>query len=288
MSTKKLTDCPSNLKEAIDWILRVTGKDGQDSGIGDDGGTAGLANAVTVLLEGVKSSSLELNTKLEAIMEALKAGSPNGLIDNLATGLAKFIGYETRHGSSGQLGTDGIGQRPKDNSGYGDANQGKPYYSLGKYNSARQSHQVSAGYYLTYNPEGEGGKWDSSFNGNGNATTCARIFLSVIPLMWFALSYLYFMCRDGGTWNTLNLNESALSEFILSMWFGPSRLQRGQNGEHVASKALGKFTEFQEAKSETSYADFVKKVRDEGLKAWTTSQTSQSHFLSGLYFLSLA
>ncbi|GIX62279.1 variant erythrocyte surface antigen-1, alpha subunit [Babesia caballi] len=43
---KSLTDRPSNLKEAIDWILRVTWKDG---GGGGTDGTDGLANAIRKL-----------------------------------------------------------------------------------------------------------------------------------------------------------------------------------------------------------------------------------------------
>ncbi|GIX66387.1 spectrin repeat superfamily Extracellular matrix-binding protein, putative [Babesia caballi] len=42
---KSLTDCPSNLKEAIDWILRVTGKDGGGGG----GNEQKLAEAITKL-----------------------------------------------------------------------------------------------------------------------------------------------------------------------------------------------------------------------------------------------
>ncbi|GIX64916.1 variant erythrocyte surface antigen-1, alpha subunit [Babesia caballi] len=92
MGTKQLTDCPSNLKEAIDWILRVTGKDGG----GGDGGTAGLINAVQDLLRtaGVE----EINSKI-AITQSL--------ITNLAEGLATFIGYDNP-GQSNNIGTDGI------------------------------------------------------------------------------------------------------------------------------------------------------------------------------------
>ncbi|GIX62166.1 uncharacterized protein BcabD6B2_16010 [Babesia caballi] len=84
--SKQLTDCPSNLKEAIDWILRVTGKDGGT----DNGGTKQLADAVEKLLEGVQSSSPELGSKFDKIKEALKPGNNNGIIDALGAGLKKF------------------------------------------------------------------------------------------------------------------------------------------------------------------------------------------------------
>ncbi|GIX60621.1 variant erythrocyte surface antigen-1 family protein [Babesia caballi] len=87
MSTKKLTDCPSNLKEAIDWILRVTGKDTVG---GSQNGSSQLADAVSKLLEGVQSSSPGLKEKLDEIKGALSSGPNNGIIGALAEGLAKF------------------------------------------------------------------------------------------------------------------------------------------------------------------------------------------------------
>ncbi|EDO08329.1 variant erythrocyte surface antigen-1 alpha subunit [Babesia bovis T2Bo] len=47
-----LTEAPTNLKEAIDWVLRVTGKDGKK--LGDGECICGLAAAVTDLLQSVQ------------------------------------------------------------------------------------------------------------------------------------------------------------------------------------------------------------------------------------------
>ncbi|GIX62727.1 variant erythrocyte surface antigen-1 family protein [Babesia caballi] len=79
-------DCPSNLKEAIDWILRVTGKDTANG----ESKAPYLEKAVEKLLDGVQSSSPELGSKLDAIKVALKTQSNNGIIDALDNGLAKF------------------------------------------------------------------------------------------------------------------------------------------------------------------------------------------------------
>ncbi|GIX62563.1 variant erythrocyte surface antigen-1 family protein [Babesia caballi] len=88
MSTpKQLTDCPSNLKEAIDWILRVTGKDGQSGKTNAEQ----LADAVTQLLKDVESSSSELESTLEKIKVALKTQSNTGIIDALGNGLNGFM-----------------------------------------------------------------------------------------------------------------------------------------------------------------------------------------------------
>ncbi|GIX64568.1 variant erythrocyte surface antigen-1 family protein [Babesia caballi] len=116
-----LADCPSNLKEAIDWILRVTGKDG---GGGTDG-TDALAKAVKGLLEDAISEltlvignghvhgsvlqklkeGLEKAVKwVEKDVEGGLFGNSPGPIGRLSDGLAGFIGYENISGSF--FGTD--------------------------------------------------------------------------------------------------------------------------------------------------------------------------------------
>ncbi|GIX62314.1 uncharacterized protein BcabD6B2_17490 [Babesia caballi] len=86
--SSSLSDCPSNLKEAIDWILRVTGKYG---GGGPDG-TSQLAEEVKRLLEKVESSGSGLTAEFKQVMSALDGGQ---LIAKLAEGLLQFIGYKS-------------------------------------------------------------------------------------------------------------------------------------------------------------------------------------------------
>ncbi|GIX63376.1 variant erythrocyte surface antigen-1 family protein [Babesia caballi] len=108
-ASKQLTDCPCNLKEAIDWILRVTGKDGQ--GGGDN--AFKLAQAVKELLEGAVKELDGLPTKshknvneLKKLKDGLtkarqwveedakcKAIYKFGLIGRISRALAAFIGY---------------------------------------------------------------------------------------------------------------------------------------------------------------------------------------------------
>ncbi|GIX62377.1 uncharacterized protein BcabD6B2_18120 [Babesia caballi] len=101
---KQLTDCPSNLKEAIDWILRVTGKDG---GGGDNGGAiTKLSEEVKKLLDEVKGADAGLGAEIDKVKNALGNGS-SGLIKSLADGLQQFIGYNGTNISSGPLITGG-------------------------------------------------------------------------------------------------------------------------------------------------------------------------------------
>ncbi|GIX62293.1 uncharacterized protein BcabD6B2_17280 [Babesia caballi] len=118
-SGKQPTDCPSNLKEAIDWILRVTGKDGQ----GRRDNTRALAEAVKELLEGASGeltlvigknhgNARELTTLKDGLERAVtwvekdgKLSYNLGPIGRLANGLAEFIGYKNIN-SSFASGTD--------------------------------------------------------------------------------------------------------------------------------------------------------------------------------------
>ncbi|GIX65070.1 variant erythrocyte surface antigen-1 family protein [Babesia caballi] len=90
--------CPSNLKEAIDWILRVTGKDGR----GGDG-TSDLTAQVKQLLEQVEESGNEFNGQIGKVTQAL---GTDGFITKLAEGLQQFIGYD---GGTITYATSGIG-----------------------------------------------------------------------------------------------------------------------------------------------------------------------------------
>ncbi|GIX62323.1 variant erythrocyte surface antigen-1 family protein [Babesia caballi] len=98
-------DCPSNLKEAIDWILRVTGKYG---GGGPDG-TSQLAEEVKRLLEKVESSGSGLTAEFKQVMSALDGGQ---LIAKLAEGLQQFIGYKSGTFSNNTPIITGGGIRP--------------------------------------------------------------------------------------------------------------------------------------------------------------------------------
>ncbi|GIX63374.1 variant erythrocyte surface antigen-1 family protein [Babesia caballi] len=90
-------DCPSNLKEAIDWILRVTGKDGG----GGDGDASKLAKAITQLPDFQQaitaaadklkeSGSVDISQALGKLKSEITL---KGIIEKLAGGLGDFIGY---------------------------------------------------------------------------------------------------------------------------------------------------------------------------------------------------
>ncbi|GIX63842.1 collagen alpha-1(I) chain isoform X3 [Babesia caballi] len=174
---RSLTDTPENIKEAIDWILRVTGKDGQDPG----SGTTELAKQLYNIVNGTFSSA-DNSVLNEADVQALKSlyswvgRNNNGdgikkLVDALASGLATFIGYEkiTQRG----LYWGGIVKRM---------------------------------YKSSYD---KGAKLDKTKTGK-DPYICTKIFLSCVPLCYYFITYLYWRCSNthgcNGAWSNATFN----------------------------------------------------------------------------------
>ncbi|GIX61253.1 variant erythrocyte surface antigen-1 family protein [Babesia caballi] len=220
--TKSLTDCPSNLKEAIDWILRVTGKDGQSGG---QNASQELAKAVTQLLEGVK----DINSKITI---------DHNLIDHLATGLAKFIGYDGA-GSSNNIGNGGIAVGKG-----GGTNQ--PPLDAGDNSSTK-------GYKLTYDSSATWQKQvESGGDAEANKTICAKIFLGCVPMIFSALSYLYWRCdkKGNGEWRGMQFSGAnkiyELKNFMVGMGYKASELSGNIGQTIVQSVTKDTFEDFKE------------------------------------------
>lgn len=128
---KSLSDCPTNLKEAIDWVLRVTGKDN-----GKDAKTIDLAGAAHTLVKdllgedgkhvkevlGTNGGDAQENSQSTLVKNILKNG--NGICGTSCTGtgdknaicclikklgdvLQTFIGYN----GGGKMGVNGISKK---------------------------------------------------------------------------------------------------------------------------------------------------------------------------------
>ncbi|GIX62671.1 uncharacterized protein BcabD6B2_21060 [Babesia caballi] len=202
-SGKSLTDCPSNLKEAIDWILRVTGKDKQ----GSQSNAEKLGTAVQALLSTSGVTQVKREIKIN-----------QDLINNLADGLAKFIGYDGT-GTSNNLGKEGIG--------YPGTVQDPGYNSV-------------AGYKLTYHRTEA--TWATQVeSGYGSSETkkdiCAKIFMGCVPMIFSALSYLYWRCDqpvNQGGWMGSGLKSAGpLKNFMVGMGYKPSELNERMKGSEI-------------------------------------------------------
>ncbi|GIX64335.1 variant erythrocyte surface antigen-1 family protein [Babesia caballi] len=109
-----------------------------------------------------------------------------------------------------------------------------------------------------------------SGNSSKDGQTCAKIFLGCIPVIFSALSYLYWRCdltHGNGKWNDMPLrggqnNKDDLKDFLYSMAYGSSILSVGTTG-NVVSTALQKFEDFKAALSTSrkSYPEFIKELK---------------------------
>ncbi|GIX62506.1 variant erythrocyte surface antigen-1 family protein [Babesia caballi] len=261
--SSSLSDCPSNLKEAIDWILRVTGKDGQ-SGVGG-GNETKLAEAVVGLrdfktaigkaIEDVKNNADGLN--VTNVPEALKKlNNQNGLgsiIGELSDGLGSFIGYE----SNGTINGKGIGNS--------------------------KNYTASAAY------KKDSADW-SKVEDTKDKEKCAKIFLGTIPLIMSGLSYMYWRCSAQGKWNTLKLDGSDVGKrgvdkvdfqwFMMNQGFHHIYLDGNKNGSEIVGTPFQKLKDFSTVKNKSSYYEFFAELHSKPPE----NLNSQDKALTKLYY----
>ncbi|GIX64865.1 variant erythrocyte surface antigen-1 family protein [Babesia caballi] len=270
---KKLTDCPSNLKEAIDWILRVTGKDGQGGGNGNE---THLAQAVANLPDfnaAIAAAAEKLQNNggdaAQALRELKEHNTLGEIIKKLAEGLRKFIGYDS---SSNNIGNEGIavaGQTVNPN-------------------------DRGSGYKLTYHRTEA--TWSSSFQ-SGDPTKAAQIFLGCLPLYYYWLTYLYWKCKQlhsQGGWENMNINGSGSGQNLKAFMVG-----HGYVADHLSTQTgksitlllenVDKFTSVTTT-TQLSHPDLMselKKKLDETLKSsgGNSGTIAQSHSLSALFYV---
>ncbi|GIX61165.1 variant erythrocyte surface antigen-1, beta subunit [Babesia caballi] len=228
-----LTQHPRNLKEAVDWVLRFSGKDtssifpqGEHKTIGASAITC-LAKAILKVLKEVDYDKLE---DLKAITneKALFSGDFKGanakfcpriilenLIDSLTESLRIFIGYDdkwegTITGQGIAIGRNGIGDGGKREE------PSPPWKSTTEKKGKREK-----GYVLAYSPDTA--KWNDSWKEDHTyAQTCAKIFLTAVTLIFEGLTKLYWECRKGAQWSKEKFNEPTvvrLAGYLVSEGF---------------------------------------------------------------------
>ncbi|GIX66091.1 variant erythrocyte surface antigen-1 family protein [Babesia caballi] len=246
---------PSNLKEAIDWILRVTGKDGGSQDKSNDLANAvvGLQDfkqAIDVAAKKLKESGSEVSTVSQALKKLKDEANLREIIKKLADGLGDFIGYQGNDGTIGHI--IGIAMRPQEN-------KGKPHESRDKAKDHYGYYQK--GYIWSYS---KSATWQTQWNtpSHADAKTCAMIFLSCVPLYFYGISFFYWKCqkpqKDGG-WSDQNCNggDYDIRYFLSGQGFGRDELS-SQTGEKVLGTAFNKLTEFSGAiAGSNSFAEYV-------------------------------
>ncbi|GFE56036.1 variant erythrocyte surface antigen beta subunit, putative [Babesia ovis] len=232
----KLTDSPTNLKEAIDWILRVTNKDGLN-GDPKNHCWCDLADGVADLLQGIESQLTPEEKKIvQNVLDVMDNIGGNNrirdLIDKVASQLAKFIGYQTNaSGGSNGVGGDGAPQPAQNLDGNG----------IGKKGSYTSTYGISSTFSDESFEAAAGGEDDdidenSTTNATRNAKLrCAKILLGCIPFIFSGLSYLCWTCADqrvGFSGNDIHYPATMLSNYIYRMGYDASQL----GGEKVLTE----------------------------------------------------
>ncbi|GIX63605.1 variant erythrocyte surface antigen-1 family protein [Babesia caballi] len=282
-------DCPSNLKDAIVWILRVTGKDGGGDGNKSEALAKAVVNlpdfnkAVTAATRKLQESGGDVDSVSQALGKLINEKELGHIIKQLADGLKGFIGYD----GQGKMTGSGIGQRPKNKNGQ-DYQSGKPYESrdafLQEYNTASVKSNVK-GYYLSYNPShATWGSWDAN---SPQAVKCAMIFIGTIPLIFNKLSYLYWRCHsDGGGWNGQSLINGDLGNFIYALDYHRFNLNDKMKGSQIVSSALNQnFTDFSDGMNKAQKEAQTRFEKEKATKqkvyssATSTSQNSNPTYL---------
>ncbi|GFE52781.1 variant erythrocyte surface antigen beta subunit, putative [Babesia ovis] len=244
-----LLKSPTNLKEAIDWILRVTNKDGQQGGQDAENHCwCDLANGVTDLLEGVENHLDPEEKKIvQNIIDVLYdvGGTKHvkALIEKVADQLKDFIGWK---GKDGELTGQGIGN----NTG-GSGNNKKKYES---------SYDKSA----TFSDESLGDDSDDSNDKVREAKLrCAKILLGVIPFIFSGLSYLYWISKQSSDDNY----KVSLRHYVERMGYKWDQWRCKSNQEvelDLLSEVFDSSEVFgAEADKGKNYAQYLEKLRTE-------------------------
>ncbi|GFE53581.1 variant erythrocyte surface antigen beta subunit, putative [Babesia ovis] len=292
-----LLNSPTNLKEAIDWILRLTGKDGTPN-----------THCLCLLSEVIH----DLVRDVEGYLDEEELGVVRGtlvdlqgvegtrriseLVEGVAKGLQKFVGWKEVTIASGgvkdgEIGKDGIGRCGMTGSS-GQCTCGS------KYKCGNGSNQK---YTSSYDKSGNDCKWDDIYkkctgsgtkDAVGDLTTLARILLGAVPLVFSGLSYLYWISKQSS--NNLRLPLRYYVERMGYKWqewrlVSSNGVDLGdQSGKKDGLiKVIKDCGVFGVEVSSGNYAQYLEKLRTEANGSGTTSTglTSGQHSLLKLNIL---
>ncbi|GIX64739.1 variant erythrocyte surface antigen-1 family protein [Babesia caballi] len=290
---KSLTEPPENLKEAIDWVIQINAHAQDlaaalDALLKNDGSEVAMKvldkyrlvsesviekltpqtserhfavphAILNKLSEGLRPfnerSDARINRKtLEQWVAEVREANLEKLIEGLARGLMKFIGY-------------------KENSGRADGQNG-----IGSQNYESSYKSVTD-------------KWDSLSPDQHRDS--AFILLGIMPVLYFGLSYLYWWCSpdsDGHPrWSKLKINDSGgqtqLKTLLTKVGFThTSKLNGDKTGQNIVLFLNTGFNElFQGKASSQDYPKFLEKLQETA--HWSPSLNT-SHPLTSLYLIS--
>eukprot|EP00371_Babesia_bovis_P001016 XP_001609663.1 variant erythrocyte surface antigen-1, beta subunit [Babesia bovis T2Bo] len=349
-----LTQAPTNLKEAIDWVLRVTGKDGKtnkaasppqfscicflakavkdllyDAKDPEYPGPSPDRNWDGILLDQEKDIVLPVLTDLGLVNSDSTIYSAAGgtevikaLIDQLAQGLQKWVGWQEKgdecclkgEGGGGAKESKGIGRKCECTGGAAQCctgGSGTTCHECSQCGTGASASGAANKCYLSAYckkngtdrsgtpPEGQY-SWPTISSDSTKVHLLARIFLGSVCLIWSGLSQLGFLTGGSERWekDTLSSETKGLGSFMAAMGYDLDRLNQGSgtgkgNGEFV-QKLLTKndkgvsWKEFQGGSTnKDSVAEYYSGIYDKAYGAGksTTEQLCEQYPLLVLHIL---
>ncbi|GIX63896.1 variant erythrocyte surface antigen-1 family protein [Babesia caballi] len=212
-----LKHTPTNLKEALDWMVRVTGEDDPTDGYRQSS-IDSLGAALRMILDGEKCKCIDenLRTTFERILETFKEqlgdriGRNSSPVDKIVQACAFFVGYDK---GDGLISGNGIGRK---NSG-----------------------NLTNGYKSSYSTDAS---WTEFKNNDGDIKEAAKNFPKAITIIYPKLVYLYLKCQRYGDWNkqTFDTRDSSdLAKFLVAEGYDLSKVTTGStDGAHKNSGAV--------------------------------------------------
>ncbi|GIX61355.1 variant erythrocyte surface antigen-1 family protein [Babesia caballi] len=138
-----------------------------------------------------------------------------------------------------------------------------------------------ANYVLANYEEASQIKWNSETE---KVKTCAKIFLSCIPLMMSGLSYLYWECKNG--WKAMQFNSGALRGYMMYMGYHSSHLGSSTGGNVIGGiESTFKDLSGAAVAADSTYLKFYNALRTQVYdKLKSSSEELKNYPIAALYF----
>ncbi|GIX65325.1 variant erythrocyte surface antigen-1 family protein [Babesia caballi] len=263
------TDAPKNLKEAIDWILRVTGKDGDGGGQGNTA-IEGLSKEVKNLLD------KDAGEVASGVLEVM-GGVIDGLVKNLNNadgkkkprqGTFKVLQFYIQifKGKLENVRDYGSSVSEKELGELKDWLTGGPSGPIAKLAEVLATFIGWQGGQVTSQGIGKNGNYTSAYKsisvdwkalGDSDRRKCALIFLGIAPILFLFLTYLYWQCEGNDGWFKDSLSKGELKTFMESdaMGFKGQLNDSKKNGSDIAGILESAFSKFKTAHTTAQNGD---------------------------------
>ncbi|GIX62550.1 variant erythrocyte surface antigen-1 family protein [Babesia caballi] len=278
---KSLPDAPENLKEAIDWVIKIKKHDvindlakELDAVLKNDGSEVAMKvlDKYRLVSESVIEGLVDANLKIQAPKNRFHFTYT--ALNNLSEGLRPFHPQ-----SQANISANAVENVKEWVSSIKENTLKTPITELATglenlKNGILQNSNDSA-----YN---SASSWKSLTPSDKN--DCAAILLGIVPVVYIAITHLYWQCEGTGGWDNQDLAASSgdhgsLKQYMAAL--GYTANPNNKTGGEIVTCLAG-FNELSSGNAKSNYPDFLKALQDEALKS--TSLTSPP--LTSLYLIS--